>query len=135
MNDFPHHRTTEVPLKTCSACGGEWFREADYYAFFREDSNPYCPNWPDLVGQASSTPMTVGVCLCGMPLKPLIGAERGGTAGRELTQFLEALKKGRESIQENPEGNPVVAATKEQLATIRQNGVIGHNSARLDGAL
>jgi hypothetical protein len=47
-----------------------------------------------------------------MPLEPLIGAERGGTAGRESTRFLKALKKGRESIQENQEGNPVVAAAK-----------------------
>lgn len=118
MNDSPHRRTTKGLLKTCSACGGDWFREATYYAFLMENSNPACPNWPDLAGQASFTPMTVGVCLCGMPLEPLIGAERGGTAGRELTQFLESLQKGRKSIRENQDGNPVVVAAKEQLATI-----------------
>ena len=62
--------------------------------------------------------MTVGVCLCGLPLEPLIGAERGGTAGQELTQFLKALGKGRKWIlHQGHEGSPIVAAAKEQLAT------------------
>jgi hypothetical protein len=105
-------------VANCQACGGEWFREATYYAFLQEELlGGFWKSWPDLTGQDSVTPMTVGVCLCGLPLEPLIGSLRGGTGGRELTQFMKALGKGREWIQENHEGNMVVAAAKERLAT------------------
>ena len=63
---------------TCSACGGEWFREADYYPFRPEKDLVTWPGWPELIGRASVARMTVGVCLCGTPLDPLIGGLRGG---------------------------------------------------------
>ena len=68
--------------------------------------------------------MTVGVCLCGMPLEPLVSGMRGGTAGRERADFLESLKQGRKCIQENQEGLPVLAAAKEQLATVKDFQVL-----------
>jgi len=112
------HEFRQIPVARCQACGGEWFRQATYYAFLREESlGRSWDTWPDLTGQDSVIPMTVGVCLCGLPLEPLIGAERGGTGGRELTEFLKALGKGRKWIQENQEGNAVVAAAKKRLAT------------------
>jgi nucleoid DNA-binding protein len=112
-------KNTQIPV-ACSACGGEWFRQASYYSFVPEESNPYSRNWPDLTGQASTTPMTVGVCLCSWPLAPVIGAERGGQGARELTQFLESLERGWKWIRENQEGNEVVAAAKQQLVTIEE---------------
>jgi len=112
------HEFRQIPVARCQACGGEWFRQATYYAFLREESlGRSWDTWPDLTGQDSVIPMTVGVCLCGLPLEPLIGAERGGTGGRELTEFLKALGNGRKWIQENQEGNVVVAAAKKRLAT------------------
>jgi len=103
----------------CRACGGEWFREATYYAFRREERISVWRSWPELTGQHSMSPMTAAVCLCGMPLEPLVAGMRGETAGRERADFLESLKQGRQCIQENQEGHPVLAAAKEQLATLK----------------
>jgi nucleoid DNA-binding protein len=111
------HTSSRIPVARCSACGGEWFREATYYAFLKENHVVVCDGSPDLVGQDSITPMTVAVCLCGMPLEPLIGGVRSGhTLNWELNQFLNALKTGRERIQQNHEGDLVVAAAEERLA-------------------
>jgi hypothetical protein len=70
----------EHPWRTCmcSACGREWFREASYYAFFPEEGLRSWDTWPDLTGQACWIPMTVGACLCGTPLDPLISSLRWG---------------------------------------------------------
>jgi hypothetical protein len=68
MNDLPGRRMRELPLKSCLVCGGDWFREADYYEFLREELLGYSwPTWPTLVGQASPQAKPLLVCLCGAP--------------------------------------------------------------------
>jgi len=105
----------EIPLKTCPACGGDWFREADFYAFLREESvGLMWPTWPDLVGQKSPGPMLLLVCLCGAPLAPRIeGGTRGGrTANLERVQLLDSLK----NCQAWLDANLVLAAAEAHLA-------------------
>jgi hypothetical protein len=82
---------------TCSACGGEWFREASYYAFLPEEGLGSWDTWPDLTGQGSWIPMTVGVCLCGTRQPPNIGGVRGGrTPNLRLTNFLASLERAQQ---------------------------------------
>jgi nucleoid DNA-binding protein len=107
----------EMPLNICPACGGDWFREADYYEVFREES--VRPSWPppDLVGQISMGPMTLLVCLCGTPLKPSIGGLRGGrTPNVELLKLFDSLRKSQACLQDHHDGDLVRAAAEEYLA-------------------
>jgi hypothetical protein len=91
-----------IPAAYCSACGGDWFRLADYYEFQDEDRLVIWPGWPDLTGQATMTMQTVAVCLCGMPLTPSIGGQHAGlTPNFELHQFLDSLAKGQAYIRRN----------------------------------
>jgi len=112
------NRIREIPLKTCPACGGDWFREADYYEFFREESvGSSWPTWPDLVGQISPGPMSLAVCLCGTPLKPEIGGVRGGrTANLELAKLLDSLQTCHARIRDLHDGASVLATAGEHLA-------------------
>ena len=72
-------RIREVPLKRCSACGGTWFRVADFYAFWREETlGAFWETWPELVGKNSLALMGTAICLCGTPQRPSIGGIRGG---------------------------------------------------------
>jgi hypothetical protein len=105
---------------TCLACGGEWFREASYFAFLPEESlGPFWDTWPDLTGQASYIPMTVRVCLCGAPLDPEIGGLRGGrTPNRELCRFLESLAKAKKQLKENHDPGLVLGAAEQQLVKL-----------------
>jgi nucleoid DNA-binding protein len=101
---------------TCLACGGEWFREADYYAFISEES---WPTWPNSTGQDSIIPMTVCVCLCGAPLNPEIGGLHGGrTPNYELNQFLKSLAKAQKQLKENHDPGLVLGAAEEQLVKL-----------------
>ena len=63
-------RIPEFPIHTCRACGGDWFREGDYYEFLKEEGLGITPTWPVLIGQLSPGPLTVGICLCGTPWMP-----------------------------------------------------------------
>jgi hypothetical protein len=55
----------KIPLATCLACGGSWFRESTYFEFMPEKLvGPIWPGWPVLVGQYSMAPMIIGVCRC-----------------------------------------------------------------------
>jgi hypothetical protein len=104
---------------TCLACGGEWFREASYYAFLPEEGLSSWPTWPDLTGQDSISPMTVCVCLCGVPLNPEIGGLRGGrTPNYELVRFLESLAKGKKRLKENHDSGSVLDAAENQLVKL-----------------
>ena len=102
------------PLKVCPACGGDWFREADYYRFLREETlRGSWPTWPVLVGQLGRGAMTLLVCLCGSPLAPDIGGVRGGRAfNTELIALLASLQKAREGLEEARRGDSVLAALR-----------------------
>jgi hypothetical protein len=114
----PINRMREIPLKTCPDCGGDWFREADYYRFAREETvGLFWPTGPDLVGQLSLAPMPLLVCLCGAPLKPEIGGVRGGrTANLELLFFLDSLENCHAWLKDHHDENLVSAGAKERLA-------------------
>src|SRR5580700_7426440 len=89
-----------VPLKVCPACGGDWFREADYYEFLREESlGPFWPTWPRLVGQLSRGAMTLLVCLCGSPLAPEISGVLGNF-NTELLALLASLRKVLDRLED-----------------------------------
>jgi nucleoid DNA-binding protein len=106
----------EIPLKTCPDCAGDWFREADYYAFLREESLGWRTG-PDLVGQLSLAPMPLLVCLCGAPLKPEIGGVRGGrTANLELAQLLVSLENCHAWLKDHHDENLVSAGAEALLA-------------------
>jgi hypothetical protein len=94
-NPRPGH-VKEFPLMICQACGGDWFRAASFYEFGREELVRFWPT-PDLVGQISPAPMTIGVCLCGRPWSPSIGDVRGGyTPNAELNKFMSSLKQAQD---------------------------------------
>jgi nucleoid DNA-binding protein len=108
------------PTCMCLACGGEWFREASYFAFWPEESlGSSWDTWPNLTGQDSIIPMTVCVCLCGVPLNPEIGGLHGGrTPNRELSRFLESLAKAKKQLKENHDPGLVLGAAEEQLVKL-----------------
>jgi hypothetical protein len=87
-------RRREHPLKICQACGGDWFRLGDFYEFLREETvGMMWETWPEMVGQSSPGPLTVGICLCGRPWAPRIDGVRGGYMGRVwIPNFLESLQ-------------------------------------------
>src|SRR3954454_5023850 len=94
---MPNRPLPQFKPATCLACGGEWFSEASFYRFQREEFLSMWPGWPDLTGQATVVPMMVAVCLCGAALKPSIGGLRGGyTPNAELIRFLDSSEKARE---------------------------------------
>jgi nucleoid DNA-binding protein len=107
-----------IALKTCPACGGDWFREADYYAFLREESvGSMWPTWPDLVGQNSLAPMTLLVCLCGTPLRPSMEGVHGGRRfNLELVQFLDSLQNSHAWLKDHHDGDSLLAAAQAYLA-------------------
>ncbi len=92
MNELLGKRKREFPLNTCLACGGSWFREADFYEFSAEESSE------PITGGAKS----LRVCLCGTPLAPDIGAETGS---QELKRFMASFHNGRKWLQHGIEGD------------------------------
>ena len=87
-------------MNVCPACGGDWFRQADYYEFQREETLSYFQDtWPLLVGRLSKGVMTLLV-VCGSPLAPRIGGVRGETFTQELTALLASLRKVLDRIED-----------------------------------
>ena len=100
-----------IPLRTCLVCGGNWFREGDFYEFLREEAvGSFWPTWPELVGQKSPGPMTLGICLCGSPWTPLLGGVRWG---RTPNQLVHNLMKSLEGALEANDDAALSAATEE----------------------
>jgi nucleoid DNA-binding protein len=107
----------KIPLNICQDCGGDWFREADYYEFLREESLSSWPTWPDLVGQINRGPMTLLVCLCGTPRAPSIGGVRGGrTPNVELAHLVDSLQNCQAWLKDHHDGDLVLAAAEAHLA-------------------
>jgi hypothetical protein len=113
-----------IPLKICSACGGSWFREADFYKFRREETvGLIWLGWPKLklVGQDSLGAMTLLVCLCGSPLRPSISGLKDG--GRELksnlAQLLENLESCHARLKERHDRDSVLTAARENQVTLQ----------------
>jgi len=107
----------EFPLKTCPACGSDWFREADFAAWTPEEQlGSSWPTWPDGVGLIEGTSTRELICLCGRPMRPDITRVRGGTPEFELAQFLESLKNGQAWLKDHHDGDSVLAAAEEGLA-------------------
>ncbi len=105
-----------LPLKSCPVCRGDWFREADYYEFQREELLQYSwPTWPDLVGQASPQAKPLLVCLCGTPQAHLIGGETTPSPSRQ--RFMASSENGREYLKRCNDEGFLRAATDEQLAS------------------
>ena len=95
-------RIREVPLRICSACGGTWFRVADFHAFSREEIlGPFWDTWPELVGKNSQALMGVAICLCGTPHPPSLGGIRSGrTPNLELMRFMASLESAQQCLNE-----------------------------------
>jgi hypothetical protein len=105
-------------LNVCPACGGDWFREVNYYEFLREETlASIWPTWPALVGQLSKGIMTLLVCLCGSPLAPRIGGVRGGTFNTELIALLASLPKVLDRLEDLRTGRSVFAGLADQPAS------------------
>lgn len=67
-------------------CGGDWFREGDFYEVHCDEAER----------RISKGPLTVGICLCGSPWKPSIGGLRGGkTPNTLVTHFVESQDEAR----------------------------------------
>jgi nucleoid DNA-binding protein len=116
MNDLPGRRMRELPLKSCPVCGGDWFREADYYEFLREELLGYSwPTWPDLVGQASQEAKTLLVCLCGTPQSHVIGGET--TPYPAKRRFMASSENGQECLKRRNDEGSLRAAAAEQLTS------------------
>jgi hypothetical protein len=105
-------RAKELPLRICEACGGDWFREASFYEFRREELLRYWAT-PELAGQITMGPKTIGVCLCGRPWSPLIGGLHGGnTPNADLNRFMSSL----EQAQDPHGGEAALKVATERLA-------------------
>jgi hypothetical protein len=116
MNDLPGRRMRELPLKSCPVCGGDWFREADYYEFRREELLGYSwPTWPVLVGQASQQARTLLVCLCGSPQPHLIGGETTPYPAQQ--RFMASSENGQECLKRRNDEGSLLASAAEQLAS------------------
>ncbi len=103
----------KAALKTCSACSGTWFRQADFFQFLREETlGGSWETWPDLVGQASAMPMGIAVCLCGTPQLPNLGGVRGGIPGREVNTLRECLFGARRCL----DGSAVLWGVRRAMA-------------------
>jgi nucleoid DNA-binding protein len=89
-----------LQLKTYPGCGGSWFRIADFYRFYREETiGNFWETWPDLVGQASLMPMKIAVCLCGAPQMPNIGGVHWGhTPNAEISRLYESIQGAQQSL-------------------------------------
>ena len=106
-------------MKVCPACGGDWFREADYHQFLREESlGSMWPTWPALVGQLSKGIMTLLVCLCGSPLPPQTGGVRGGYLfNSELVALLASLRNVLDRLEDLRSGRSILAGIADQPAS------------------
>jgi len=69
---MPERASPQIPIQTCASCGGDWFRIVDFYEFLNEKDIRMWPTWPLLTGQLSPGPLSIGICLCGMPWLPVI---------------------------------------------------------------
>jgi hypothetical protein len=97
-------------------CGADWFREADYYEFLREELLGYSwPTWPDLVGQAGPQAKPLLVCLCGSPQPHLIGGET--TPYPAQRRFMASSENGQEYLKRCDDEGSLRAAAAEQLAS------------------
>ena len=89
-----------LPINTCPACGGSWFREVTLHMRWKRKDLFLLP----VLSDASSMPMTVLVCLCGTPLRPQLGGVRGGhTPNAEINDFFRSFDKveGRQRLRED----------------------------------
>jgi nucleoid DNA-binding protein len=86
----------------------------DAYAFLREELvGPFWDTWPELVGQLSTIPMTLAVCLCGTPQLPRLGGLHGGhTPNAELTRLMDSLQEARELL----DGTRIRRIAQQELA-------------------
>ena len=84
-----------LPVKTCPACRGTWFRQADYYLFFTEESR-LSYQWADLGGPQSHICMTIAVCLCGRPQTPVLAGEVWGSSANVE---LDVLRRSVDAAQ------------------------------------
>ena len=125
----------DMPLNTCPTCGGNWFREADYYEFLREESLGLSwPTWPELVGQISMAPMPLLVCLCGAPRYPSLGGIRGGrTSNLQLVQLLNSLKNCHARLKDHHDGDSVCAAAEAHLAKAASFQVLADQMRAVEG--
>jgi hypothetical protein len=99
--DLPQTVTAKaLQVKTYPGCGGSWFRIADFYRFYREETiGNFWETWPDLVGQASLMPMKIAVCLCGAPQMPNIGGVHWGhTPNAEISRLYESIQGAQQSL-------------------------------------
>ena len=112
MARFTSEGYNGTPLKVCLACGGNWFRTADYYEFLRE---PFGGLWNigrPLVGQSSQIPMMIAVCLCGTPQVPRIsGVPAGDTRKREMNCLRDSLQEARNAL----DGSALWPQAEQQL--------------------
>jgi nucleoid DNA-binding protein len=105
-------------LNVCPACGGDWFREADYYEFLREETLGYFQEtWPLLVGQLSRGIMTLLVCLCGSPLAPDVGGLSGKSFFNELLALRASLRKVLDRLEDIRSDRSVLAGLAGQPAS------------------
>src|SRR5450432_3841887 len=94
MDRTKQNPVRELPIKTCLACGGTWFREVILDQFQTEDKEDITLRWGYEGGRISTLPMTVLVCLCGTPFCPPIGGVRGGnTPNLEILRFNDSFER------------------------------------------
>jgi nucleoid DNA-binding protein len=133
MHNSATERRPRGPSNVCPLCGGDWFRETDYYRFLKEESLAF--SWstlPALVGQLSREPMIVLVCLCGSPLAPKIGGAFGNfntervalrTSLRQALDRLEDLRSARAvlgGLADQPASPEAFAALVSRLQNVER---------------
>ena len=102
----------QLPIKTCPACGGSWFREATLYEYWSK-GNPYMTLE---AYRASAMPMTVLICLCGTPFRqPLGGIRAGHTPNAEITEFLRSFDAVERRQKLGQDQGPVERKASEDL--------------------
>jgi nucleoid DNA-binding protein len=102
----------QLPIKTCPACGGSWFREATLHVYWSK-GNPYMTLE---AYRANVMPMTVLICLCGTPFRQPLGGIRGGrTPNAEITKFMRSFDAVERRAKLCQDQGPVEQKVSEDL--------------------
>jgi nucleoid DNA-binding protein len=105
-----------LPVDTCAACGGVYFRLVNVHAF-ETKARELVRGLGYEDQHVSIMPMTLLICLCGAPLQPNIGGVRGGpTANHEISQLVESFDHAARQVEARHDTADVYARAARDLA-------------------
>jgi Zn-finger nucleic acid-binding protein len=116
----PVESQKSLPLATCPVCGSTWFREVEVNRYLPQEPT----HWVELRQQEAlnRTHPRLRVCLCGAPLRPVVGGGLIYQAIEEVVSFkqsldgaLKEIKSSRRDFEEALKGWVENPLTKDRL--------------------